>query len=119
MVKCRNSECKKAAYYGTVYLQPLYCKDHKSERDISVKNKCTHEGCINAYAGKVPLCSRCFEVHISVEEFSKMKIGELKTIIARENGEQDGGPKLPPRPLTPGAPKKRGRNPKLYLKCTD
>lgn len=115
MVKCQKKvdgePCKKAAFYGTVFQTPLYCKDHKRAKDISVKKKCVE--CDNAVAGKDETCSRCAEVYGSIEEFKNMKIKELNDAIASENApdvSEFGA--TADRPATPGAKLKKPRKTK-------
>jgi hypothetical protein len=44
---CREENCKKRSSFGLIWNKPLYCKEHKQEEMIDVKNKrCKEKGCV-------------------------------------------------------------------------
>ena len=55
MTKCNQMLCNKNASYGTIYKNPIHCKEHKKENEVNVKHKrCNFPGCIKvaSYAKK-------------------------------------------------------------------
>lgn len=121
MVKCTkrvdNVQCTKTAFYGVVYSSPLFCKEHKRAKDISVKKKC--EECDYAVVSEDTRCSRCSSVYNSIDEFKNMKIKELNDAIASEKSPSEFAAVIN-RPATPGAQlKKSGRKKRVVVDNQD
>ena len=85
MPKCVFVGCDQTAFYGLVYNQPRFCKTH-ADGSGSVKKKCAFGDCSNATLAD--LCSRCSSVQITIQSFKEIRLGELDTLIKKENSDR-------------------------------
>ncbi len=113
MPKCSNTDCKKTAYYGTIFQLPTVCKDHSKPGLINVKKKC--ERCNNAALSEH--CVRCTAVYNEIERYKTQKLNELIIQIENEsksaviiNAEKEVVPPKPHRSPTPGKTLKKNAN---------
>ena len=70
MTKCNQMLCNKNASYGTIYKNPIHCKEHKKENEVNVKHKrCNFPDCIKvaSYAKKGESALHC-KTHKEEEE---------------------------------------------------